>query len=151
MKAVIVLVFGIILVVACNKDDFETKPKIEIKSLSSDVVPRNGDLTVNLLVTDKEGDVDDSLIVVRERLNVRAAAPTTRVLKYTIPQYPDKSKVDMEVLLEGATALTLSSPAITIPGQPGTFEADSLNLKFVVIDKAKNVSDTVSRNIVVIR
>lgn len=151
MKAVFVLVLGIVLIVSCKKDNFETKPKIEIKSLSTDVVPRNGDLTVNLTVTDKEGDVDDSLIVVRERLNLRAADPTTRVLKYKIPEFPDKSKVDIEILLESATALTLNSPAITIPGQPGTFEADSLNLKFVVVDKAKNVSDTVSRNVVVIR
>ena len=57
----------------------------------------------------------------------------------------------MEIILQNATALTLASPAIPIPGSVGEFEADTLSLKFVVIDKAKNVSDTVSSNVVVIR
>lgn len=151
MKVVVSLFFGIVLIVACKKDKFETKPTIEIKSISTDVVPRNGDLTVSLTVTDKEGDVDDSLYVIRERLNRRAAAPRTRTLPYKIPTFPDKTKVEIEIILDNSTALTLNSPAITIPGQPGKFEPDSLVLKFVAVDKAKNRSDTVSRNIVVIR
>ncbi len=151
MKAVFVLVVGVLVLVACNKDKFETKPTIEIKSTSGDVVPRNSDFRVTLTVTDKEGDVDDSLYVIRERLNRRAAAPRTRTLPYKIPTFPDKSKVEFEIILDNSTALTLSSPAITIPGQTGQFEPDTLSLKFVAVDKAKNKSDTVSRNVIVIR
>ena len=139
------------LLVACGKDKFETKPTIEIKSKSGDVIPRNSDLVVDLRVTDKEGDVDDSLVVVRERLNARAIGDRVRELKYKIPEFPDNTSVDMEVVLENAMALTLALEKIPIPGTGGEFEPDTLSMKFVVIDKAKNVSDTVSTNVVVIR
>lgn len=152
MKGFLIILFGTMAVlVACDKDDFETKPKIEITSTSANVVPRNSDLRIDLRVTDKEGDVDDSVVVVRERLNERAADPRSRELRYKIPEFPDNNTVDMEVILDNSTALTLASPAIPIPGSQGEFEPDTLSLKFVVIDRAKNVSDTVSANVVVIR
>ena len=151
MKAFLVVVMVVMILIACDKDKFQTKPQIEIKSFNTDVVPRNGSLVVNLTVTDKEGDVDDSVVVIRERLNERALPPTSRILKYKIPEFPDRSKIDMEVLLDGATALTLQSSPIAIPGQQGVFEPDTLNLRFFVIDKQKNVSDTVDRGVIVIR
>jgi hypothetical protein len=134
MKAFLVVVMVVMILIACDKDKFQTKPQIEIKSFNTDVVPRNG-----------------SLVVIRERLNERALPPTSRILKYKIPEFPDRSKIDMEVLLDGATALTLQSSPIAIPGQQGVFEPDTLNLRFFVIDKQKNVSDTVDRGVIVIR
>lgn len=151
MKVVLTVLLGTLILLACDKDKFETKPQIEIKSTNTDIVPLNGNLTLNLTVTDKEGDVDDSLIIVRERLNRRAQAPRTRRIDYKIPDFPDKSSVELEVFLAGPTALTLSSPAINIPGQQGKFEPDTLRLKFVARDKAKNTSDTATRDVIVIR
>jgi hypothetical protein len=59
--------------------------------------------------------------------------------------------VEFEIILDYSTALTLSSPAIAIPGQQGQFEPDTLRLKFVAVDKAENRSDTVSKDVIVIR
>lgn len=153
MKAIYLLLFCVLVTIyACEKDKFETKPTIEIKSVNSDVVPFSSDLTINLNVTDKEGDVDDSIFVIRERLNKRAPSPRvlSPVLKYKIPDFPDKSKVEMRISLPYGTALTLNANAINIPGTPDK-EPDTLSLRLFVKDKAKNTSDTISRNIIVIR
>ncbi|MCU7550535.1 hypothetical protein OCK74_15560 [Chitinophagaceae bacterium LB-8] len=142
----------LLVLLACSKNEFETKPKISIKSVSSEFIPLGGSLGVRLEFKDKEGDVDDSLIVIRERLNMNSFAPPYQ-LKYDIPEFPDKSKGEFEVLLPYATGLVLGLNPIDIPGSDKN-ENDTLRLKFVVKDRAKNVSDTaiidriiVSRNI----
>ena len=55
----------LMILFACSKNEYETKPKISIKSVSPHFVPLNGSLNVRLEFKDKEGDVDDSLYVIR--------------------------------------------------------------------------------------
>jgi hypothetical protein len=136
---IILSILGLFIFLGCSKDDFETKPKITIKSVNSEFVPFNGTLSIRMEFRDKEGDVEDSLIVVRERLNVRSTdAPTE--LKYDIPTFPAKSKGEFEVNIPFSTGLALNLNPIRIDS--ATNEFDTLRLKFVVKDKAENASDT---------
>lgn len=137
--------------IACGKDKFETVPQLKIKSKSTDVVPFNGNLTVTLQYTDKEGDVDDSLIVVRQRLNRRNTV-TPPSSPYKIPSFPDFKKGEFEVNFRFNFDLIVGLSPIRIPGSnPAQFEPDTLTLKFVARDKAGNKSDTVSTGVVVNR
>jgi hypothetical protein len=149
------LVLGIVLLalISCNKDKFQTKPQIEIKSYNTDHIDFNQDLIVRMKITDKEGDVTDSLFVIRQRLNARGPV-TLAASKYSIPDYPSKNLTEFQLTLPYATGLTFNLQALRIPGSvPSSNEPDTMSIKFVVRDKEGNKSDTVAldKNIIVIR
>ena len=152
MKVVYGLLALALMAVACSKDKFQTKPQIEVKSFVPDVVPIGGTLTVSLEFTDKEGDVDDSVTVIRTRVNERDFSATPFPIRYKIPAFPDKSKGQIDINMSWATALTLQNPPLRIPGQ-NINEPDTLSLKFFVKDAAGNTSDTatLSTNVIVVR
>jgi hypothetical protein len=135
-----ILVFCLIVaVVSCNKDKFQTKPQIKIKSTNyEEVVPKTGTLRINLEFTDKEGDVSDSILIVRERLNLKSPA-VLPALPYKIPAFPNNSQGEIQVDLDYDFGLTLG------------LSPDTMNLKFVVSDKAGNKSDTATLGIIVNR
>lgn len=142
--------FGLFLMLgtlaACDKDNFETKPQLEIKSVNNNEVPYNGNLVVTLNFTDKEGDVTDSLFVARERLNIkRPVAPPT--LEFAIPDFPKRSQGEFEVNIDFLSLVNgMTSIEILPRTSPATFERDTVRLKFFVKDKAGNFSDTLTLN-----
>lgn len=145
----LVIVFGM---TACDKDKFETKPQLELKSRSTDIIPVNGDLRLNIEFRDKEGDVSDSLLIVKQRLNKKG--PAQLLLPYGIPDFPTTDKGEFEVTLDYQFGLTFGLIAIPIPGSgnPPKREIDTLRLKIVARDKAGNKSDTlIVDNVYVIR
>lgn len=151
MNKILVLGLLVAVMVGCNKDKFQTKPQIKIKSTNTDIVPQNGTLRVTLEFTDKEGDVSDSLIIVRERLN-RKSPVMPSPSPYKIPSFPNTQEGEIEVDLDFQAGLIFGIPAIPIPGtSPRQYEPDTMNLKFVVSDKAGNKSDTASLGVIVIR
>ena len=129
-------------IIACDKDKFQTVPQLELKSRNTDVVPVNGDLRLNIEYTDKEGDVSDSLWIVRQRLNIKGPvqlAPSP----YKIPDFPKIDKGEFEVTLAYQFGLIFGLPPIRIPGtNPIRNEVDTLRLKIVARDKEGNKSDT---------
>lgn len=144
-----VLVFTFI---ACNKDKFQTKPTISIKSINTEVVPQNGTFIITLECTDKEGDVEDSLILIKKRLNRRVVTTVRDTLRFKIPTFPANSRTEIQAVLDYQNILSALNPP-NIPGSnPIQRELDTLVLRMAVRDKAGNTSDTVeSRQIYVIR
>jgi hypothetical protein len=144
-----VLVFTFI---ACNKDKFQTKPTISIKSINTEVVPQNGTFILTLECTDKEGDVEDSLILIKKRLNRRVVTTVRDTLRFKIPTFPANSRTEIQAVLDYQNILSALNPP-NIPGSnPLQRELDTLVLRMAVRDKAGNTSDTVeSRQIYVIR
>ena len=142
------------LVLSCDKDNFETKPTLEVIEMSSDYIPgppNPGDLRVRLEFTDKEGDVTDSIILLRERMNLKNTVKSNHI-KYSIPTHPTITKAEIEVYLEYYNGLTFGFPAITIPGtNPTQYEPDTMQLKFVVRDAQGNKSDTATAHVIVER
>ena len=151
MKKILLFLSFSALVLSCDKDSFETKPTLEVIEQSSDYVPKNSDLRVRLEFTDKEGDVSDSVILLRQRLNIKNTT-VSNPIKYPIPTHPSITKAEIEVNLEYVNGLTFGFPAITIPGtSPTQYEPDTMALKFVVRDAKGNKSDTATAYCIVER
>jgi len=155
MKKVFVILVALIGIISCNKDKFQTKPQLTLKSVSNKVVPMNGTLKVELEFTDKEGDIDSVLFIRKERLNKRPVrttpAPATLrdSLVFKIPDFPNKDRGMISMVLEYERHLKHANTPWTIPNSTDK-EPDSLNLKIVLRDKGGNVSDTLSINNVII-
>jgi hypothetical protein len=149
MKKLIFLFALTGFIVACDKDDIETKPTLKIESLSSEIVARNQNLKATLSFTDKEGDVNDTIYIIRTRTNKRGPV-TLKAIDFKVPDFPAKSKGEISVNLT-YTILTLQLNPLAIPGNSSQNEPDTLLLKFVLKDKEKNVSDTAVANVIVQR
>lgn len=150
MKKIIASSLVLFLLAACSKDKYETKPTIRVKDQSAEIVPLNVPFGVTLEFTDKEGDVSDSIIVVRQRLNKRG--PVTLAYSLGIPVFPSATKGEFVLDFDYNNYLTLNIPALNIPGSnPVKKERDTLLLKFVARDHAGNKSDTASTQVIVLR
>ncbi len=149
MKAILVVLCSILILVACSKDNFETKPEIEIKSFSPKVVPQNGNMIIDLEFRDKEGDLD-AVYIWKTRLN-KLVRPTVRdsIPPRLIPEFPKNQKGELELNLEYQAHL-LSAQTPRRDPLTGRLEPDTLNMRMVVKDKAGNASDTVYLNNIVI-
>ena len=145
----LIIVVGMI---ACGKDKFETKPQLTLRSKSPDVVPVNGTLRLNVEYTDKEGDVSDSVLIVRQRLNKRGPVQLP-ANPYGIPDFPKTDKGEFEITLEYQFHLITGLSPIRVTGSnPPRNEVDTLRIKIVARDKGGNKSDTlVVDNVYVIR
>ena len=142
MKKYFIFFLAMGTLVACDKDKFETKPQISIKSSNFTELPFNRTLVVTLEFTDKEGDVSDSLFVLRERVNAgHQLAPPS--IDFKIPDFPNRNQGEFEISFDFQTQLTNGLPSIPVPGNPTQKVNDTLNLKFVARDKEGNLSDTV--------
>ena len=153
MKTSIILVFILaVMAIACDKDRFQTVPQLKLKSRNTDIVPNGGTLELTIEFTDKEGDVTDSIIFVRERLN-RKSSLRTAPSSYPLPSYPKMDKGEFELALEYQRHLVTAIGRIPIPGtNPTKYEVDTMLVKIVARDKAGNKSDTlIVENVYVIR
>lgn len=136
-----IILIGFLL--ACKKNVYNTKPTIKIASVNTNVVAVGGTLTFNLKVTDKEGDVTDTLFVKKIRINKRVRATLRDSFALKIPDAPNSSDGTVRVDFTYQNYLISASSPI---------ENDTLLFKFALKDKAKNISDTViSGPIVIIR
>jgi hypothetical protein len=141
------LIFIVTLIVACGKDKFETKPTIEIKSIGPNPVPLNSDMVVELEYTDKEGDIADSLFIKKVRINQKRLATIRDSFYLALPtDAPEKNKGTIKLTLKYQDHLISASN----PGAPPNAVPDSIIFRFALRDKAKNTSDTIESNLVVI-
>jgi len=150
-KLVFFSLIGLVILVACSKDNIETKPAISIKSIAPSRVPTGVPLEINLSFTDKQGDID-SLFIQKIRVN-QWEVPTvelTNNLIYEIPEFPEKNKGEIRVTIQYATALVAAQDPPAQPDAPNGKEPDSLVFKFVLMDRAKNLSDTLTSDLIVV-
>lgn len=139
-----------LLVVACSKDNVETKPSIKVKSVSSDFIPVNGDLSINLEFTDKEADLS-TVYVQKIRQNRRTTATISDTFSLNVADFPKKSNGELELKLFYQLQLKSAIQPPALPGSPTGFESDSLLIRLALRDKADNVSDTVTTQLVVVQ
>ena len=133
MKNYFLTALLLLILFACGKDNFESKPKLTLKSVSSNVVPPYSAFMVTFRLTDKEGDFSDTIWVSK----VTTRCPTsnfTDSLLYRIPgDAPRTSNFDGEV------DVTFDYFAI----QPQCIRPDTAVFSFWMKDKKGNKSDTV--------
>ena len=99
MKKLLVLTVVVLALVACSKDKFKTEPQVEILSLGPSEVNKGEIFTFRAQVRDKEGDLQDSVLLVRKRFagNVELTVDT---LRYDISSFafPDKSIIEVSAV-----------------------------------------------------
>jgi len=144
-----VLVMGI-TAVSCSKDKADTKPSLSVKSVSSNVIPVNGDLSVNLEFTDKEADLE-SIFVQKVRQNRRTTATIRDTFSLSVAEFPKKANGDIEMKLFYQLQLLSAERAPANPGSSTGFESDSIIIRLALRDKAAHVSDTVTTEQIVIQ
>lgn len=138
-----------LLAVACDKNKFQTKPSLTLKSTNGDIVPAGAALVLNFEFTDKEGDVNDSIFVKKVRINTVKTATVRDSFGLPVPNFPKNTQGEIQVSLDHSFYLVA---AITPPRDPVTnkYHNDTLMLKFALKDKANNISDTVTVGPVII-
>ena len=144
----VILVLGVVIV-ACKKGKFETKPTLKIKSMNGNVIPVGSSLQIDFEFTDKEGDVDNNIFVKKIRLN-KLKVPTIRdTFSLPVPDFPSNTKGTIQVLMDNAFYL---ASAANPPKDPATGKSvsDTLQLQFVLRDRAGNASDTASTGQVIV-
>ena len=134
----------LVILAACSKDKFQTKPLIEIKSYNTKTIAKaNGnELRININYFDKEGDLSQAqFFAVRQRLNVKplnANSDKADTLRYQLPKFPDKDHGEI-VFQIGYDFLKESQT-----------ENDTLVFRFAVTDRGGNKSDTITSSKLVI-
>ena len=121
----------------CGKDTFTTKPQIKFIKAEDYTVSQGGLIKFYLEVTDKEGDLQDSIYI----QGIAKSCPQSNfTYGYPVPEFPSEAnaKVDIEVTFINGV---LGAPYPPLSPQCG--RADTTNFRFWIKDKAKNVSDTV--------
>ena len=131
----------IILLIACGKDKFETKPKLEIKDYNTKEVPIDGVLRIRINYFDKEGDLSETPIIgIRDRLNIFPAnADRADTFRTFLPEFPSREK--------GEIAFQILHKDL----YESTAEPDTVVFRFAITDKAGNMSDTVTSDKIVIQ
>ena len=133
-----VFCFGLMVASGCAKDKFTTRPQLEFKEVADYTVARGGLIKFTLQVTDKEGDLTDSIFIATKTTRCTAS---NRQLKYLMPPFPitANSKAEIEITFVNGQFVP---GYVALPG-PACGRPDTTTFYFWIRDKAKNVSDTV--------
>jgi hypothetical protein len=132
------------LLFSCDKDKFETRPRIEVKSYSSKEIAQHGILTIRLNYYDKEGDLGTGPFwAARYRLNAlplgSSDADRADTLTYALPEFPARDVGEIFLRLEYDNFLKESFS-----------QNDTIFFRIAVEDKAGNKSDTINTDPIVI-
>ncbi len=140
-SALRLITIGFILALAgfaCGKDEFTSKPDLEFIQADSYDLSQGDYLTFRIKVTDKEGDISDSIWI---KASTRRCPTVIRILDYVIPEIPQKSNLDAQIDIQYAVGRTdLPAPIWPFNLCNGV---DTTNFEFWIKDKAGNYSDTV--------
>lgn len=140
--AILVTSFTVLLI-ACGKDKFETKPRLEIKDYNSKEISQGQSLKIRINYYDKEGDLDLApFVAIRKRLNKFQLPPAQEkadTLRYLLPEFPEKETG--EISFEQVWDFLKESLS----------ENDTIVFKIAVTDRAGNKSDTITTDQLVIR
>jgi len=143
-RSLFVIALLVVITVACNKDKFQTKPTITVKSINGNFIPLNGTFIITLECTDKEGDVQDSVIVIKKRLNKRVVATIRDTLRYKFPVFPKNTITQVQATFDYQSILSALNPPFIPGSSPAQREVDTIVLRMAVRDNAGNTSDTIN-------
>jgi hypothetical protein len=129
-----------IILIACNKEKFTTKPQLKFKGVNLTSVAAGQRLSFDLEVTDAEGDISDTFFMRRE---VRRFPSLSQTDSFPIP-------IGFEITKDFIANLNIcflnnrinqGCPSITARSSQSQ---DTTTFKFWLRDKAKNYSDTLT-------
>ena len=140
---ILITLISFCVLVGCSKDEYTARPQLKYKSVNTKVLNRNETLTFVLEVTDAEGDIQDSIWVQEVPRNCSGGFTS----KYKMPDFTAVKNLKGEINICYSYGVNLGCPTITSTCQN---KNDSATFKFWIQDKAKNTSDTISSEEVVL-
>lgn len=127
------------LIAACSKDKYATKPHLDLTSLNGNAFPRGSDLNFKFNVTDKEGDIQDTMWV--QKISFSCSDVGSFLFPYKVPDFTGTKNLKVELDVNYSYGnLSGTYPIISGCEQ----RDDSCYFKFWLKDNAGNVSDTVT-------
>jgi hypothetical protein len=141
MKSYLLIGTLVFLLLACGKDNIETRPRLTLKSVSSTVIPQGSDLQVRFRLTDKQGDFYDTIWV--QKITTRCPSSNfADSILYRVPSdVPKTSNFDADVLITFQYAVAL---------QPRCTRNDTAVFNIWMKDEEGNKSDTVRTEPIII-
>ncbi|MDB5191622.1 MAG: hypothetical protein JWQ96_1185 [Segetibacter sp.] len=137
--------FVMVVLAACNKDEYQSKPQLTVKSINTKTLSPNQTLRFTLEVTDAEGDIQDTIWVSEV---VRNCSQSGFAAKYPVPTFTGTKNFKAEIDVCFSYCSQCECPIIT--GPRCLNRNDSAVFRFALKDKAGNISDTISSETVVI-
>jgi len=126
-------------IIACDKTEFNTKPTITFLQAGGYDLSQGDFLRFDLKVTDKEGDISDSIFI---RAFTRRCPNSGLTIPYQVPLVPQKSNLEAEINIQYIVGvIDPSAPIWNLNLCPGV---DTAIFQFWIQDMAGNRSDTVS-------
>jgi hypothetical protein len=148
MKTKLLIVSLMVIgIVACKKDQYNTTPELKFKKVSTDVIAPGQSIIFSLEVTDKEGDIQDTIYVEKVRLNEKACATVDPVSRNQMPAFTPTKNFKGDIEVRYSYGINLQFPPIQ---DPKCAENDTCIYRFWIKDNAQNVSDTISSSQLVI-
>jgi hypothetical protein len=129
-------ILAAIVLVACDKDSFTSRPQLKLKSVSTDFVPLNAPLQFTFEFTDKEGDLGDA-VGIQKISSTCDDASFIDTLKFTFPDIPRMKNT------EGTLEVNLTNINLLPIRCFGGDTVETAIFRFWIKDLAGNVSDTV--------
>lgn len=146
MRKTFLLSIVIFLFAGCEKDNYTTKPQLKYKSVNTTLLGPGNVIVFTLSFTDAEGDLTDSLYI--EKFEPKCI--NSRFVDfYKLPEFPTSKNQAGDIIITYGYNVTGAPPILP----PQCFNRDDTCVfRFVLKDKAKNVSDTaVSEPIIILR
>lgn len=146
MKAkLLFLLLTSLILASCKKEKADSKPSIKIANIERRDVISGGVtgvlLDIDVEVLDKEGDVRDSIFILKRDATVIGCSGNNKTLFYNIPSYPDEGKQKLTFRIKFATLQI--SEYVELGGSLCP-RKDTAIFRMWVKDKKGNKSDTVS-------
>jgi hypothetical protein len=139
MRKTILFSILILALAGCSKDKFNTTPSLKYKSVNKTIFGRNqGDLIFTLSFTDAEGDLTDTVTVIKFEPKCVSSGFTA---PYALPEFPTTKNQKGDIIV------TFDYNDISPKCFPRN---DTAVFKFVLKDKAQNKSDTATSEQIVI-
>lgn len=149
MKKLLCLITIVAVFAACSKDNFETVPTVKIDSFGPEEVSVGDFFQLKATVTDKEGDLQDSLIVVRKRYNGTTLLTVDSNQRFLLKNLGSPVKSKIEIFLTFVYGRLIPEAAIT-QDLESNFDRN-LRVGLIVKDNAGNRSEYVESEPIVLK
>ena len=144
MRNTILIAVICLAICGCTKNKFSTIPQLKYKSVNTNELSNGQIIQFKLSYSDAEGDLQDSIYVEKYGTN----CPDSRFKQYyNMPNFPVVKNSEGEILVSYGYGVP-NYPLIQSPQCPG--KNDTCYFRFMIQDKAKNKSDTVNSETIVI-
>jgi hypothetical protein len=126
----------VLVVAGCKKEGITTKPKLIFKSVTTEHLQFNQDISFTFEFSDKEGDFNDSIRVVKVAFTACPDESFADSVKWKMPDLSGRKNVQGELEIKMSYQQDLG----LLPC--GLDTVQTAIFKFVIKDLAGNVSDT---------